>query len=321
MMVVCCLLTMLSYIMPIGIAMAVVEHPTDLQPGSFTTVADSLGYGGWIGNLMLVGGVFANVASFNAFLYTASQALFTMSEEGKAPSFFSISKRYSNTPFISILFIAAVTIGLLFLDFDLVVQIQGILYSLHIVVVVTALLRLRKKFPERDRPFRIPTPWPFTNKFPDLGAYLVALLPLSVVGFTLYYSEPIYLGCCLAALTAVGCFYWIQRWLCPPFRNFQLSESRGISYASTGTSGSESEGQDDSEGQDTGPASNSSSRRPARRLPPVFPLTSTQVRNLYMHVPIPELAAAQNILERRQRRGRRRRRKRRANTNGNATTV
>ena len=86
-------------------------------------------------------------------------------------------KRYK-TPVVALTIISLTMIGLLFFDFDVLVEIDVLLASVKLLFEFAAFLWFRYKEPDRPRPFKVPGGW--------LGVALITIPKVSLLLFTLF---------------------------------------------------------------------------------------------------------------------------------------
>jgi len=123
--------------------------------------ADAIGalFGsGIFANILIIGGVFGILTSWNAFLIGGSRLLYAMADSGMLPAWLGrIHPRY-HTPSNAILFIGAISMIAPFFGREILIWLVDA-GSLNIVIayllVSVTFLLLRRKEPEMPRPFRV----------------------------------------------------------------------------------------------------------------------------------------------------------------------
>ncbi|MHB1357655.1 MAG: amino acid permease [Anaerolineae bacterium] len=153
--------------------------------------------------LMSVVGLIATLTSVNSAMLSASRQAFTMGRDGAWPRIFSKLSRF-RTPVVSILIIGVIsaaisTIGLV----DLLSYITSAGYLFVLFWSSLAMIRLRRKFPDVERPFKVPL-------FP-LSAYLAAGTCLMIVSFS--DLRALLFGAVILA------FFVLLRYIGPPLSN------------------------------------------------------------------------------------------------------
>jgi amino acid transporter len=131
---------------------------------------------GWGPLLLGFAGIIATVTTLNAAMLSATREAFTMSRQGMWPRFLSQLGRF-RTPHIATLVIGAIicliaAIGLV--EFLSYISSSGYLFVLFFSNL--ALIRLRKRYPDLRRPFKVP--------FFPLTVYLAMGTCLLIVSFT-----------------------------------------------------------------------------------------------------------------------------------------
>lgn len=125
--------------------------------------------------LMAAAGIVATLTSINSAMLSATREVFTLSRDQIWPRIFSRLSRW-RTPYISIILIVLISalvaaVGLV--DFLSFISSAGYMFVLFWASL--AMIRLRKKYPHVDRPFRVP--------FFPASAILAACSALLIVSF------------------------------------------------------------------------------------------------------------------------------------------
>ena len=149
---------------------------------------------------MAIAGIIATLTSINTAMLSATREVFTLSRERVWPRVFSRLSRW-RTPYVSILFVLALSgivavIGLV--DFLSFISSAGYMFVLFWASL--AMIRLRKMYPDIERPFKVP--------FFPLTAYLAAGSGVLIIAF----ADPkalLFLGMVLVILTIV---YYSMKW-------------------------------------------------------------------------------------------------------------
>lgn len=161
----------LTYLIPASIGIATFDDLSSITAGYYPIIANYLGFGDWLGYTLLVGGMASTFGTYCSQLQTNSLALFELSVQGKTlPCFSSFPKVQS--PVIPILFIAFIDSILILFQFELLVQVQTVFYSVHTIIFTSSLVRLRFTKPELERPFKLPGG--------KIGATLIVACPIGV---------------------------------------------------------------------------------------------------------------------------------------------
>lgn len=174
------------------------EHPID-YPGT----ADHLGFGRWLGYMLVAGALLSNMGTFVTYLSTSSQALAALAKEGKLPAFMAHEFPKFKTPWPSILFFVFTTCILVMFDFSVIVEVESVLYCVHTIIVLTSFTKLKFLEPDLFRPFKMP--------FGRVGGILFVILPIAVSCLNIYISEWIYQVASACFIIIFGFFYIIIR--------------------------------------------------------------------------------------------------------------
>jgi amino acid transporter len=148
-------LSVATYFLPALFALAALGNWSQWNTAYLPSAAGLIG-GGWLGFLMTVAAMLANVSLLNATVLTSTRMPSSMAEDGYLPSLFAGKHSRFGTPWIAIL-ISSVTYALL--SFQTLAQLLTVYVWLRILVTVLTVLatwRLRRLEPELPRPFRIP---------------------------------------------------------------------------------------------------------------------------------------------------------------------
>jgi amino acid transporter len=121
---------------------------------SFVEISKALG-GPVLGYVMLGVAVISNMALYQDYLTSGSRPAYAMAEDRLLPkALYRAHPRYG-TPWISILFLAALNLVLIIGSFANLVVIDVFLNMLYYLLIFVAAIRLRQKEPGLERPFRI----------------------------------------------------------------------------------------------------------------------------------------------------------------------
>lgn len=186
MVIVCILFSLIWYFLLI-IATSLAA-PYEVRSSGTVPMADIVSYlfnGEMFSAIVIVGGVFGILTSWNGFFIGATRLLFSMSRAGIIPSVFCrIHKKYK-TPYVSVLLVGAVCMTAPLMGMNALVWFMNTstmcaLFS-YIFVVISFIL-LRKNEPELYRPFKVKGGVKF-------GA---AVLTVTIIYFILYLKEKIF---------------------------------------------------------------------------------------------------------------------------------
>jgi len=176
--------------------------PYEALAGSETALTDAAGvFWPRIGVTLMAGaGIVATLTSVNSAMLSATREAFTLSRDQVWPRSLSRLSRW-RTPYVAILMVAVISglitiIGLV--DFLSFISSAG--YMFVLIWASLAMVRLRKKYPDIDRPFKVP--------FYPLTPILAALSGVLIITF----ANPralIFLGVVIVLLSVV---YYVSRY-------------------------------------------------------------------------------------------------------------
>jgi len=148
--------TMFVYLLPMAAALAVTNDPDEYTTASFTKIANILGRGEWLGYTLIGGALFSNLGVYLVYIHTSSNALCALAEKGDAPAIFAKKLKRFNTPWVAVVFYSISTQFWSTFNFTQVVEVDTVLYCIHVIILIATFLKLRYSAPNMDRPFRIP---------------------------------------------------------------------------------------------------------------------------------------------------------------------
>ena len=126
--------------------------------GSFGDVAKTLA-GPWLQVTVTVGGMFAAVAMFSALLASNTRLPFVLAQDGYFPSWVAKESRRYRMPIVSIIGSSVIYALFCLSSFTNLVIFDVFLTNIGILLEVAALIALRIREPELERPYRIPGGW------------------------------------------------------------------------------------------------------------------------------------------------------------------
>jgi amino acid transporter len=145
-------LAAVTYILPLA-AMAVAGlSVSSFSTGDWMTAATALG-GPWLGLAVVAGGVLCGVGMFNALMLSYTRLPMAMAEDGMLPRVFARRNR-RGVPWVSVLLCGLAWALALELPFERLISIDLILYGTSLMLEFLALIVLRIREPEMERPFR-----------------------------------------------------------------------------------------------------------------------------------------------------------------------
>ncbi len=125
--------------------------------------------------LLLIAGLISTASALNATIFGSSRIVFAMGRDGDLPSALGRVHRTRHTPYIAIAMTGTLMIIMtVALPLKDIAASTNIMFLLVFVMVCATVIRLRNRWPDRERPFRVPlSPW-----LPTVG--IIAGLVLSV---------------------------------------------------------------------------------------------------------------------------------------------
>ncbi|MGW4384731.1 APC family permease [Kitasatospora sp. NPDC004531] len=152
------------------------------KEGAFSDIAGELA-GPWLQYTVTVGGLFASVAMFSALLASYSRLPSALSHDGYLPGWVSKESRRYRMPMASIIGSSVIYALFCFSSFADLVIFDVFLTNIGILLEVAALIALRIREPELERPYRIPGGWW------SIGLIAACLTAVSVWAAIEQYSE------------------------------------------------------------------------------------------------------------------------------------
>jgi amino acid transporter len=192
-----------TYFLPTFAGLAALGNWQQWNDGYFSTAALLIG-GPWLGHLMAVGAMVANVALLNSTMLTATPMPFAMAEDGYLPPFLTRRHKRYGTPWIAILISAAIYASLALRSLGDLITIYAFLRGATTVLTVLSAWGLRRKRPDLPRAFRIPGG--------NLGLIYVIATPFVMTCVALLNSDATAKRWGLWALAAGPVFYFVCKW-------------------------------------------------------------------------------------------------------------
>jgi amino acid transporter len=171
-------LVAITYILPLAAMAMAGLSPGSFSTGDWTTAARSIG-GPLLGVAVVAGGAITGIGMFNALVMSYSRLPLAMAEEGMLPQV--VAKRNSRgVPWVSVALCGLAWALALKLPFERLISIDLILYGSSLLLEFVALVVLRIREPNLQRPFKA-------------GNLAVACLlgagPAVLIGYALYASR------------------------------------------------------------------------------------------------------------------------------------
>ncbi|MGH9447812.1 MAG: APC family permease, partial [Terriglobia bacterium] len=160
-----------AYALPVLAGVALTTSPAVWKESAGWPVIAQLTGGPWFGLLIAAMALVSAWSMFNSQLLYISRLPYAMAQEGWLPSAFGRISGSAGVPVAALA--AACGVAGLFAAFSFtqLVVLDILLYSIELLLEFLALVALRIKKPEMERPFRVPGGWP--------GVILVTVLPMT----------------------------------------------------------------------------------------------------------------------------------------------
>lgn len=150
------ILTCLGYLVPLLAATGSI--PLDQEKwvdGYFADAAEIIA-GKWLKIWMEIGAVLSVIGLFEAQLSSCAYQFLGMADLGIVPRSFGARSKWFNTPWVGILVSMIIALAISYLNFTDIISSVNFLYSLGMLLEFASFLRLRRKMPAIERPFRVP---------------------------------------------------------------------------------------------------------------------------------------------------------------------
>ncbi|XP_073045752.1 probable polyamine transporter At1g31830 isoform X2 [Primulina eburnea] len=166
------ILVVFGYFFPLLISTGAIPLDRELwSDGYFSDIAKILG-GVWLRFWVQGASALSNMGMFVAEMSSDSFQLLGMAERGMLPECFSKRSRFG-TPIVGILFSASGVVLLSWLSFQEIVAAENFLYCFGMLMEFIAFVKLRMKYPDATRPYKIPVG--------TLGAVLLCIPPTLLI--------------------------------------------------------------------------------------------------------------------------------------------
>lgn len=160
-----------AYALPVLAGVALTTSPAVWSESAGWPVIAKLTGGPWFGLLIAAMALISAWSMFNSQLLYISRLPYAMAQQGWLPSLFARVSRTAGVPVVA-LAAASVVAGLFAaFSFTQLVVLDILLYSVELFLEFLALMALRIKKPEMERPFRVAGGWP--------GLILITVLPMT----------------------------------------------------------------------------------------------------------------------------------------------
>ena len=201
------LIVSLTYILPV-LAMRITGVPSGaFETGSWANLARLVG-GRWLEVAMVVGGIVSAFGMLNALVMSYCRLPLAMAQDRMLPSAFAKLHPTTRAPWVAILVCGAAWALCVGLGFERLITLDVLLSGVSVMLEFAALIALRIREPQLDRPFRVPGgTW---------GVCLIGVFPLLLLSFSVINSAAERVwgvnGLALATMLVVAGFfvYWAK---------------------------------------------------------------------------------------------------------------
>ncbi|WP_263378839.1 APC family permease [Granulicella paludicola] len=147
-------LVAVTYILPLAaVGLAGLSADT-FSTGAWTDAAKTLA-GPALAMAVVLGGLINGSGMFNALMLSYTRVPFAMAEDGLMPKVM-LRRNSKGVPWVSVIFCACIWGLALNFSFERLISIDLVLYGAALMLEFVALVVLRRKEPELERPFRVP---------------------------------------------------------------------------------------------------------------------------------------------------------------------
>lgn len=166
------------------------------------------GIGPWAGVAFLIVAIISNCAIFNSYIVSGSRVWFALADEHLFPKFMCKVSKKTGVPHVSIIAMACVTIFCCQFDFKTLVMATTSLQMLIYVMMVVAVLMLRKKYPVEMRKQK----GLYVIPGGKLGLWL-SVIPVFIIAYSCCYLNGVpYFLAVFIIIVASMLLYMIFKW-------------------------------------------------------------------------------------------------------------
>lgn len=167
-------MTVIAYTLPVIAGVGVTSDPALWSADAGWPAIGGLLAGHWLGLTLAAAGLASTWGLFDAQLLYVSRIPFVMAQDGWLPPLFAQAESDTAVPRTALFGFACVVALMASLPFGSLVVMQCLLYAATLVLELLALVVLRRKRPDAERPFRVPGG--------IVGLTFVCIAPLVVAG-------------------------------------------------------------------------------------------------------------------------------------------
>jgi amino acid transporter len=182
-MVAAAILTAITYIVPLSAMALAGLSSSSFSTGDWAAAARVLGGEGVFGSILAVavvaGGCIMGVGMFNALVMSYTRLPMAMAQDGMYPRIFARCNR-RGVPWVSVLFCGLAWALALKLPFERLISVDLILYGSSLLLEFIALVVLRVREPQLERPFKAGN---------MVVACMLGLGPAALIAYALYVSH------------------------------------------------------------------------------------------------------------------------------------
>lgn len=202
----CALLVMLTYIVPLAAAAWAGIPAGQFTTGSWANVAETLA-GPWLGIAIVAGGMLTSLGMFNALTMSYTRVPMALAEDGLLPV--ALARRNERgVPWVAVLACAVAWALALGFSFERLISLDIMLYGASLVLEFVALVVLRVREPHLERPFRAGN-FAFACLISAVPSALIVWAAWAARGERMAGMPALLFGAIVAA--AGPLFYWLSK--------------------------------------------------------------------------------------------------------------
>lgn len=197
------LFTCSSYLIPLLASTASVKLDLDdWINGYYANVAEEIA-GSWLKRWIQFGAFLSTLGLYQAQLSTCSYQLLGMADIGLLPKVFGVRSTRFNTPWVGISISTVMAISVSSMKIGNIMSMVNFLYSMGMLLEFASFLWLRLKFPDAQRPYKVPMGKP--------GLVAMCSIPsLFVVYVMCVATASVYLVSIVLTLFGIVCYFLLK---------------------------------------------------------------------------------------------------------------